>query len=87
MARDSRLIEKRNEKLLQRYYWWTEVQRLRFDDTLRVLSEEEFFISEQSVMRIIQANLHRIGEVVGRPEKKVKKPRLNNRQLMLLFED
>lgn len=86
MARDSRLIEKRNEKLLKRYYFWTEVERLRFDDTLKVLSEEEFFISEQSVLRIIQANLHRISEVVGKPEKKIRRPRLSG-QLRLLFEE
>ena len=29
--RDSRLIEKRNKKICARYYYWTELQRLRSD--------------------------------------------------------
>ena len=43
--RDSRLIEKRNAKIAARYYYWTEKQRLRSDDAIRQLSEEEFFLN------------------------------------------
>ena len=45
-GRDKNLIELRDEALCRRYYYWTEVQRLRFDDALKVLSRQEFFISE-----------------------------------------
>ena len=31
-GRDKNLIELRDEALCRRYYYWTEVQRLRFDD-------------------------------------------------------
>ena len=39
MGRIGRLIERRNDKLVERFYYWTEVQRLRFDDAIRQLSE------------------------------------------------
>lgn len=55
MARNTELIELRNKKMLERWYYWTEVRRLRFDDTLRVLSREEFFLSEFAVWQIIRA--------------------------------
>ena len=42
----------RDEALCRRYYYWTEVQRLRFDDALTVLSRQEFFISEERIMSI-----------------------------------
>ena len=40
-GRDKKLIELRDEALCRRYYYWTEVQRLRFDDALKVLSRQE----------------------------------------------
>lgn len=49
-GRDKELIKLRDEALCRRYYYWTEVQRLRFDDALKVLSEREFFISEERIM-------------------------------------
>ena len=56
-GRDKELIDARNRKLFERYYYWTEVKRLRFDDTIRKLSSEEFFISEGRVMQIIREML------------------------------
>lgn len=56
-GRSTSLIEARDNKLFERYYFWTEVKRLRFDDALRKLSEEEFFISESRVMQIIRQAL------------------------------
>lgn len=41
-GRDKNLIELRDEALCRRYYYWTEVQRLRFDDALKVLSGRSF---------------------------------------------
>ena len=34
-GRDKELIKLRDEALCRRYYYWTEVQRLRFDDAGR----------------------------------------------------
>ncbi len=53
-GRNRDLIDRRDEKLLRRYYYWTEVERLRFDDALRVLSEQEFFLSEERIMKIVR---------------------------------
>lgn len=50
----NRLIEKRNAAIYRRWLYWTEEQRLRLDDTLIILSEDEFFLSEDRIMRIIR---------------------------------
>lgn len=57
MPRNTQMLEKRNQKLLDRYIYWTEERRVRFDDAIRILSEEEFFISEETVMDIIRKML------------------------------
>jgi len=85
-GRSSELIEKRNEALLRRYYYWTEVQRLRFDDALKILSEREFFISIDRIMAIIRENCNKIKDVNIRPVPVIKKPRLTATQLSLFTE-
>lgn len=52
--RNDRLIAKRNKKICARYYFWTEEQRLRSDDAIRQLSEEEFFLSEATILNILK---------------------------------
>jgi hypothetical protein len=59
--RDQRLIEKRNAKIAARYYYWTERQRLRSDDAIKVMSEEEFFLSEATILHILRV-AQRTGE-------------------------
>lgn len=59
--RNNRLIAKRNRKIAARYYYWTEVQRLRSDDAIHQLSEEEFFLSEATILNILR-NMKRIGQ-------------------------
>lgn len=53
-GRDKDLVAARDRRLFERYYYWTEVKRLRFDDTIRKLSEEEFFLSEGRIIQIIR---------------------------------
>ena len=48
-GRSEELIRKRDEALIERFIYWTETARLRYDDTIKVLSENEFFISESRV--------------------------------------
>ena len=85
-GRDLELIKKRNAALLKRYVYWAEVQRLRFDDVLTVLSEQEFFISEERILRIIR-------EAKKMPERtevampKAKTPKLTYQQLNLFSND
>ncbi len=85
-GRDKELIKLRDEALCRRYYYWTERQRLRFDDALKILSEREFFISEERIMAIIR-RIIRTGNAENIPAlPKVKKPRLTNDQLSLFPE-
>jgi len=48
------LFELKKNKLIERYYYWTEIERRRFDDVMAILSHDEFFISEQRIMVIIR---------------------------------
>ncbi len=75
-GRNKRLISLRDEKLIRRYYFWTEVERLRFDDALKVLSEQEFFISKERIMAIIRENCDKIEDIAVRPVPRVRVPRL-----------
>lgn len=62
-GRDTELIALRNEELLRRYYYWTEIKRLRFDDTFRILSTREFFISEERIRTIVNQNYEFLQEL------------------------
>lgn len=64
-GRDKSLISARDKKLFERYYYWTEVKRLRFDDALQKLSSEEFFISEGRILQIIRHMLREGTTVEG----------------------
>lgn len=81
------MISLRDEKLLRRWYYWTEVERLRFDDALKVLSTQEFFISEERIMSIIRENLDRIKDIDVKPVPRVRKPKITRDQLMLFTEE
>ena len=82
-GRNKELIRKRDEQLCRRYYYWTEKERIRFDDALRILSEKEFFISEERIMAIIRRHCHELKYIDVKPVPKVKKPRLTPQQLEL----
>lgn len=51
------MISLRDEALFKRYIYWTEGKRRRFDDVLRILSKEEFFISEERILAIIRRKI------------------------------
>lgn len=56
----------RDQRMYERYYYWTEIRRLRFDDTIKKLSEEEFFVSESRVMQIIRRMIQSGATVNGK---------------------
>ena len=66
-GRNKELIQERDKKLFERFYYWSEVRRLRFDDTIKKLSEEEFFLCEATTLRIIKRMLI-AGETVNGEE-------------------
>ena len=82
-GRNKQLISNRNEALCRRWYYWTEQQRLRFDDALKILSSQEFFISEQRVLAIIRQYAKENPDGGIKPMLKVKVPRLSSAQLRL----
>lgn len=53
-GRNSELIELRDKKLIERFVYWYVVCKVRLDETLRILSREEFFISEQRIWNIVK---------------------------------
>ena len=83
-GRSSELIKRRDVALCRRYHYWTETQRLRFDDAIRILSEQEFFISEQRIMTIIRKAIQNGTIDVLQPVPKVRKPRITRDQLDML---
>lgn len=76
-GRDKELIRLRDEALCRRYYHWTEIERLRFDDALKVLSEREFFISEERILAIIRRKLREGTDRVFTVPGRVRCPRLS----------
>ena len=82
-GRNKRLISLRDETLIRRYYYWTEIQRRRFDDALKILSEKEFFLSESRIMAIIRQNCDKLTDIEVNPVPKVRKPHVSGGQLSL----
>ncbi len=85
-GRNKELIKLRDAALCRRYYYWTETQRLRFDDALKLLSEREFFLSEERIMSIIRRKSREGVLKSVQPVPKVKKPKLTWKQLELFPE-
>ena len=61
----------RDQRMFERYYYWTEIRRLRFDDAVKKLSEEEFFVSEGRVMQVVRRMIQSGASVEG---KHIEKP-------------
>ena len=57
MPRTTQRLEQRNQHVLDRYIYWTEERRIRFDDAITILAEEEFHLGEDTVMGIIRKML------------------------------
>ena len=69
-GRNKELINERDRKLFERFYYWSEVKRLRFDDTIRKLSTEEFFLAEAPTLRIVRRMLMEGATVDGKSVEK-----------------
>ncbi len=82
-GRNKELIERRDDALVRRYHYWTEVQRLRFDDALKQLSLNEFFISEERIISIVRRKARQTPNLDIRPPGRMKAPRITAAQLAL----
>ncbi len=87
-GRDTELICLRNAALCHRYVYWSEVQRLRPDDVLKVLSRQEFFLSEERILKIIRDAVRK-GTLKSSttPQISIKKPHITYKQLSLFCDD
>lgn len=85
-GRNKELIKARNEKIAQRWYYWTEKQRLRFDDAMKILSQQEFFLSEDRIMCILRSYIKEHLETEMTTHTKIKAPKLTAEQLSLFQE-
>lgn len=65
-GRDRELIAARDQRIFERYYYWTEIKRLRFDDAVKKLSEEEFFLSESRILQVVRKCISRGATVEGK---------------------
>lgn len=70
-GRNKQLVEARDMRMFERYYYWVEERRLRFDDAIKKLSEEEFFVSESRVIQVVRRMIQNGATVDG---KQLKKP-------------
>lgn len=86
-GRNTELVRLRDEALCRRYYYWTEVRRLRFDDTLKILSLKEFFISEETICNIVRKLSNNIIQEQSIAPHKDKFPHLTHKQLALFSDD
>ncbi len=82
-GRNKELIERRNQKIAERWYYWTEMQNLRFDRALTILSQDEFFLSEDRILTILRDYAKMFPEKKIRTRVHPKVPRLTARQLSL----
>ena len=42
-------LRTRNKTLAARFYYWSEVKRVRFDDVVKILESSEFFVEYQTI--------------------------------------
>lgn len=71
-GRDKELITERNKRIYERYFYWTEIKRIRFDDALQILSKRDFFLSESRIMQIIREMINSGYSIDG--QKMIEKP-------------
>lgn len=52
-GRNPKLLTARNEAILIRYYYYSEIKRIRFDDAIAICATE-FFLSSFTLLNILQ---------------------------------
>ena len=70
-----------------RYYYWTEVRRLRFDDAVKEMSEHEFFLSEFMIWQILKKSSASNTPEEFKVIRKHKIPKVEDAQLLLFTDE
>ena len=53
MNKREKRLHKRNEVVVARFFYWSDIKRRRFDDAINKLENEEFFIEYQTISKIL----------------------------------
>lgn len=83
-GRDQELLAARNAKIVERFIYWTEEQFLRSDKAITILSQQEFFLSEPRIIKIINTAYSVGGKNVKVVFHQPKPPKLTPEQKELL---
>lgn len=83
-GRDQELLTARNAKIVERFIYWTEEQYMRADKAITLLSQTEFYISEQQIMRIVREAYRQEGKQVRIIFHQPKPPKLTRAQKDIL---
>lgn len=83
-GRDQELLAARNVKILERFIYWTEEQRLRSDDAIAILARQEFFLTEQTILKVLNEAYSQDGKKVQVVFHQPKPPKLTQAQKELL---
>jgi len=70
MSKDKGLLKLRDQKLIERFYYWSEIKLTKFERVLEILEKEEFFISQFTILGIIKENDNYLQELREKPENK-----------------
>lgn len=86
-GRDKELIAARNAKILERFIYWTEDQMMRSDKAIVILSQQEFFLTEQTIMKVLREAYSQDGKKVQVVFHQPKPPKLTKEQKEMLKRD
>lgn len=87
-GRNQDLIDARDAKLLERFIYWTEDQQLRSDSAVKILANSEFFLSEYTVMQVLNKAYSKFyGKKVQVVFHQPKPPKLTKEQKEMLKRD
>lgn len=79
-GRDQELLAARNAKILERFIYWTEEQSMRSDRAITLLSQQEFFLTEQTIVRVLNEAYRSDGKKVQVVFHQPKPPKLTQEQ-------
>ena len=83
-GRNQELLAARNAKIVERFIYWTEEQFLRSDKAITILSQQEFFLSEQIIIKVLNSAYSAGGKKVKVVFHQPKPPKLTPEQKELL---
>ena len=63
-------VYRRNREMIARYYFWTQIRRRRFDDVMRILSEE-FHVEDRTISNALLDQSEYLGGLY-KEKKKIK---------------